>query len=84
MSLIRGESMTVQKEVSASGWQDKKVVVVMSTKCQPSDGGSVPVPCPQSVILRNKYMGGVDGGDQLRGYYECRKMSRKFYIPLPL
>ena len=24
-------------------------------------------------------MGGVDNGDQMRGYYECRKCSRKFY-----
>ena len=25
-------------------------------------------------------MGGVDRGDQLRGYYTCRTKSRKFYM----
>ena len=37
------------------------------------------IPCPQLVILYNRYMAGVDNGDQLRGYYECRKRSKKFY-----
>ena len=27
----------------------------------------------------NQSMGGVDRGDQLRGYYSCRTKSRKFY-----
>ena len=82
--------MTVQKgKVSASAWQDRKLVMVMATNCQPSDVGEVPrklvdgsrmyVPCPQAIILYNLFMGGVDTGDQLRGYYECRKRSRKFY-----
>ena len=34
---------------------------------------------PEFIILYNKYMGGVDRGDQLRGYYSCRTKSRKFY-----
>ena len=61
----------------------------MATNCQPDDTGTVlrgtqdgshiPVPCPQSIILYNTYMGGVDRGDQLRGYYRCRTKSRKFY-----
>ena len=61
----------------------------MSTNCQPSesgtvqrkqkDGSSVEVPCPECIILYNKFMGGVDRGDQLRGYYRCRSKSRKFY-----
>ena len=63
--------------------------MMMSTNCQPSDAGHVlrrqldgtriPVPCPESIISYNKYMGGVDRGDQLRGYYSCRAKSRKFY-----
>ena len=75
--------------MSASAWMDRKVVMVMSTNCQPlshstvhrkqRDGSSLEVPCPESVILYNKYMGGVDRGDQLRGYYRCRSRSRKFY-----
>ena len=61
----------------------------MSTNCQPSshstvhrkqqDGSSLELPCPESVILYNKFMGGVDRGDQLCGYYHCRSRSRKFY-----
>ena len=43
------------------------------------DGSRVPVECPDSIILYNKYMGGVDRGDQLRGYYCCRTKSKKFY-----
>ena len=27
------------------------------------------VPCPESIISYNRFMGGVDRGDQLRGYY---------------
>ena len=35
--------------------------------------------CPQSVSLYNKYMGGVDHNDQLRGYYHVRLKCRKYY-----
>ena len=61
----------------------------MSTCCQPTeqgtvlrrqrDGSRVNFPCPAAVISYNTYMGGVDRGDQLRGYYGCRSKSRKFY-----
>ena len=61
----------------------------MSTNTQPTPTGSVLrrqkdgsralVPAPQSVISYNKYMGGVDRGDQLRSYYSCRTKCRKFY-----
>ena len=70
--------------MSASAWQ-----VVTATSCQPADSGSVLrgmqdgsrilVLFPQSIILCNTYMGGVDRGDQLRGYYHCRTKNRKFY-----
>ena len=68
---------------------DRKLVRAMATNTQPTGKGSVlrrqkdnsrtPVPCPESIISYNKYMGGVDLGDQLRGYYRCRTKSRKFY-----
>lgn len=68
---------------------DRKVVTVMSTTSQPSaigtvlrrqkDGTRISVPCPEAIIIYNRYMGGVDRGDQLRGYYNCKVKSRKFY-----
>ena len=68
---------------------DRKTVMVMSTNSQPSssgtvcrkkrDGSTIEVPCPAPIIHYNKFMGGVDRGDQLRGYYRCRSKSRKFY-----
>lgn len=75
--------------VSACAWMDRKVVMAMFSNAQPSATSSVlrrqkdhtriPVTCPESILLYNKYMGGVDRGDQLRGYYSCRTKSRKFY-----
>ena len=43
------------------------------------DGSRIPVPCPEAIISYNEFKGGVDRGDQLRGYYSCRTKSRKFY-----
>ena len=78
-----------QGKVVASAWLERKVVTVMSTNTQPvfigtvhrrqKDGSRQEVPCPEAIIHYNKYMGGVDRGDQLRGYYRCRVKSRKFY-----
>ena len=86
----RGESLTVQMgDVGASSWMDRKEVVVMYTNCQPTSQGVVPrrqhdgsridVTCPEALICYNRFMGGVDRGDQCRGYYSCRMKSRKFY-----
>jgi hypothetical protein len=76
-------------KVTASSWLDNKVVTVMSTTSQPSatgtvlrrqkDGTHATVPCPEAIITYNQSMGGVDRGDQLRGYYNCKVKSRKFY-----
>lgn len=87
---FRGEFRTVQKkDIVASAWKDNKMVMVMATNVQATSTGSVqrkqhdgtviPVTCPESIILYNKFMGGVDRGDQIRGYYRCRVKSRKFY-----
>lgn len=87
---FRGESLTTQSgTVSATAWQDRKVVMAMFTNCDPqmitsvlrqqSDGNRQEVPSPHAITSYNKFMGGVDRGDQLRGYYRCRVKSRKFY-----
>ena len=74
--------------VCASSWMDRKVVTVMSNTSQPEsstvlrcqkNGLRIPVPCPTSIMDYNNFMGGVDRGDQLRGYYSCRTKCRKFY-----
>ena len=75
--------------MAASAWMDRKTVMVMSSDGQPSssgtvtrkrcDGSTIEVPCPESIISYNKFMGGVDRGDQLRGYYSCRSRSGKLY-----
>ena len=90
----RGDSLVVQKgDVSACAWMDRKVVMVIFSNAQPSATVSVlrrlkdhtrtPISCPEAVQLYNKYMGGVDRGDQLRGYYACRtKSSHTPFTPL--
>ena len=95
MFLLRGESTSVQSHnVVASCWLDRKTVTVMSTGYDPAkidtvlrtqkDGTRIPVPCPTACAEYNKYMGGVDHGDQLRGYYHVRMKCRKFYNTLPI
>ena len=82
--------ITVQSDnVGASAWRDRKTVTVMYTGYDPADvcsvlrrqkdGTRVPFPCPAACAAYNRFMGGVDWGDQLRGYYACKMKSRKFY-----
>lgn len=82
--------MTMQSDnVSLSAWLDSKTVMTMSTGFDPKgtstvqrtqkDSSSLTLTCPLACAEYNKYMGGVDRGDQLRGYYHIRMKSRKFY-----
>jgi hypothetical protein len=61
----------------------------MATNVQPDERGTVrrrhtdttvrEVQAPMAIISYNKWMGGVDRGDQLRQYYQLRLKSRKVY-----
>ena len=86
----RGDSKTYQQgNLSVSVWQDNRPVVTISTNSDPTqldsvqrksrDGVSSAYSCPQSLSLYNRYMGGVDRNDQLRGYYHVRLKCRKYY-----
>ena len=88
--LTRGGSVFRQSgNLVATAWKDNKVVNIVSTLADPSehttvdrqqkDGTQVAVSCPMCVALYNKYMGGVDLGDQLRGSYHVRLKNRKNY-----
>ena len=73
----------------ATVWKDKKNVEMLSTMCDPKktvsverrqkDGSKITVSCPDAVVQYNKYMGGVDKGDQLRHYYRIRMKCVKNY-----
>ena len=68
---------------------DKKPVTMLSTLVQPDversarrkqkDGTRETVTCSDLGVLYNKYMGGVDKGDQLRQYYRVRSRCIKNY-----
>ena len=70
-------------------WQDTRPVTFMSSGHNPThtkvvprkrrDSSLVHVNCPLSIVDYNKYMGGVDVGDQYRKYYHVPVKSRKSY-----
>ena len=80
--------MVQSGEVVASAWMDNKVVTAMWTGyCSnkttvqrvEKTGSKITVQCPAGIASYNTNMGGVDRGDQLRGYYRRHTKSRKFY-----
>ncbi len=86
----RGQHVSCQRgNLVATIWQDKKAVKVLSTMSDPvqsksverrqKDGSKLVVPCPDAVVQYNKFMGGVDKGDQLRHYYCFRLKCVKNY-----
>ena len=65
------------KNLTVSVWQDNKTVSVIATDSDPTkpesvqrkhkDGTSHTYPCPSAIADYNRYMGGVNSDDQLRG-----------------
>ena len=88
--LQRGEFCYRQRgNLVATTWRDRKLVYVMSTNSSPTDttfvkrrakdGSKDDIVCPKSISDYNRFMGGVDLADQLRGYYHVRTKCRKYY-----
>jgi len=86
----RGDMVARQEgNLTVTVWQDKRLVTSVSTAHSPDqtevvkrkkvDGSIIHVDCPVCIVDYNKYMGGVDKGDQLRQYYYVRVKSRKSY-----
>ena len=75
LKLKRGESMKMQQEdVTVVVWQDKLIILLLSTNSDPQNDGSgtrktgkgneeIEIACPQAVINYTKHMGGVDVSD---------------------
>ena len=81
MLVPKGDGVTVQLDnIGASVWHDNNVVTAMYTGYNPQDGTRVQVQCPIGIAEYNMYMGGVDQGDQKRGYYIRKLKSRKCYM----
>ena len=89
VTLERGEHLFCQGgNLVASVWMDKKPVNILSTLAQADvtrtaqrkqkDGSRISVQCTDAVVLYNKYMAGVDKGDQMRQYYHVRTKCTKY------
>jgi hypothetical protein len=90
LKLKRGKSRKMQHDVTAVVWQDKRVVLLLSTNSDPRTDGSVTrktgkgneeieIVCPQAVINYTKHMGGVDVSDQKREYDGVGRSSKKWW-----
>jgi hypothetical protein len=78
------------EDETAVVWQDKRVVLLLSTNSDPRTDGSVTrktgkgneeieSTCPQAIINYTKHMGGVDVSDQKREYYGVGRSSKKWW-----
>ena len=90
LRLSRGDFVFRQKgDVVATVWRDKRDVTVISSMTSPEatttverrqpDGSVSDITCPEAITTYNKYMNGVDRGDQLRNYYRVRLKCMKYY-----
>jgi hypothetical protein len=78
------------EDVTAVAWQDKRVVLLLSTNSDPRTDGSVTrktgkgneeieIACPEAVINYTKHMGDVDLSDQRREYNGVGRSSKKWW-----
>ena len=80
--LKKGEmrAITVDESMNVVQWHDKRIVSLLSTlhsdtpvpierRSRHAEGGREVVEKPEAITEYNKYMGGVDRGDQLLSYY---------------
>ena len=76
--------------MTAVVWQDRRVVLLLSTNSDPQTDGSVTrktgkgneeieIACPQAIINYMKHMGGVDVSDQRHEYYGVGRSSKKWW-----
>ena len=89
VSLERGEHAFCQRGIlwHLSGWIRSQSICSPHLPRQMShtaqrkqkDGSRLSVQCPDTVVLYNQSMAGVDKGDQLRQYYRVRTKCRKNY-----
>ena len=89
---VGGNSMTVQHKdsnMTVSLWQDSRPVVIIAInvdgtiketiKRSKKDGKRETYTCPSSIALYNRFMGGIERNDQIRGYYHTPIKCRKYY-----
>ncbi|KAG8228744.1 hypothetical protein J437_LFUL009612, partial [Ladona fulva] len=91
LKLKRGEIKSLPRgKVTATVWHDNRNICMLSTNCDPDSSISVSrktgvgnkqikIPCPQSVMLYTKSMGGVDRADQFRSYYGFGRTTKKWW-----
>lgn len=84
---VRGEKMAVMS------WKDTGPVTLLSTAHNPEEATAirrrtktapyfVDRPAPKAAEDYNNFIGGVDLADQLRSYYSCQLISRKWWHAL--
>ncbi|KAF2348523.1 PiggyBac transposable element-derived protein [Trinorchestia longiramus] len=88
--ITKGESdfLVNQKKTLAARWMDSKKVLVLSNcnkdtvsniTWKQKDGTKADVPCPDSIALYNRIMGGVDLSDQKDKLYDFNRKSMKWW-----
>ena len=76
--MSRGEVQFYQKDgLMLTTWRDKRQVNILSTNANPDIEETTNK--PDSVLLYNKYMGGVDKNNQLCSYYRVGRGSHKWW-----